>query len=313
MVMDFYHVPVFFKEAVQALNIRPDGIYADCTAGGGGHSAAIAENLKTGKLIAIDRDPQAIEFLKEKFNDCKNISLVHANFFNLRSILSEQGYDCADGILADLGVSSHQLDTPQRGFSFHQNAPLDMRMSMSGKSAADVVNGYSEAELRRILYDYGEERYSPSIAAKIVKARELKQIQTTFELVEIIKAAIPAAARREGRHPARRTFQAIRIEVNGELENLQNAVETMFSLLSPSGRLAIIAFHSLEDRIVKKTFASLCSGCTCPPEFPICVCGKIPQGRLPFKAQKPSSDEMEHNPRSKSARLRVIEKIERRA
>ena len=307
--MDFNHIPVLFDEAIDALNIHCNGIYVDCTAGGGGHSIAIAEKLKDGRLIAIDRDPEAVEILRERLGKFAGVTVVRENFMNLQAILTEQGIEKADGILADLGVSSHQLDKAERGFSFHNDAPLDMRMSMSGSSAADLVNGLPQSRLQKIIYDYGEERYAPSIARGIIKARAVKPIETTFELVDIIKAAIPAAARREGGHPARRTFQALRIEVNGELEMLESAALAMFESLKPGGRLAIITFHSLEDRIVKKSFAALCSGCTCPPQFPVCVCGTQAKGLLPFKAKKPTPDQIENNPRCRSARLRVIEKV----
>ncbi len=306
--MDFNHIPVLFDETIKALNIKQNGIYADCTAGGGGHSAAIAEKLTEGRLIAIDQDPEAIEILRERFDKDKNVIVVRDNFINLKAVLAANGLDCTDGILADLGVSSHQLDKAERGFSYHHDAPLDMRMSMQGMSAADLVNTLSQNALQRIIYDYGEERYAPSIARAIVKAREAKPIVTTFELVDIIKSAIPAAARREGGHPARRTFQAFRIEINGELEKLDAALDSMFQSLKPGGRLAIITFHSLEDRIVKKRFAKFTEGCTCPPQFPVCICGNKAKGFLPFKAIKPSEQETEQNPRCRSARLRVIEK-----
>lgn len=307
--MDFEHVPVLFDEAVDALNIKPNGVYVDCTAGGGGHSAAIAAKLENGRLIAIDRDPEAVKTLMERLGKFKNVTVVNDNFTNLQTILVENALAKTDGILADLGVSSHQLDTAERGFSFHNDAPLDMRMSMQGVSAADLVNELPQGALQKILYEYGEERYAPSISRAIVKARASKPIETTFELVDIIKTAIPAAARRQGGHPARRTFQALRIEVNGELSYLGSALDTMFESLALGGRLAIITFHSLEDRIVKKKFATFCAGCTCPPQFPICVCGKMPKGLLPFKAKKPSPQQIENNPRCRSARLRVIEKI----
>jgi len=307
--MEFEHIPVLFEEAIDALAIKPDGIYVDCTAGGGGHTVAIAEKLKDGRLIAIDRDPQAVEILRERLGKFGSVTVVQENFMNLQAILTSQGIHKADGILADLGVSSHQLDKAERGFSFHNDAPLDMRMSMTGASAADLVNSLPQSRLQKIIYDYGEERYAPSIARGIVKARAIKPIETTFELVDIIKTAIPAAARREGGHPARRTFQALRIEVNGELEMLESAALAMFESLSPGGRLAVITFHSLEDRIVKKSFAALCSGCTCPLQFPVCVCGKQAKGRLPFKAKKPTPEQIEDNPRCRSARLRVIEKV----
>jgi len=308
--MDFKHIPVLFNESIDALDIKPDGLYADCTAGGGGHSNAILDRLsENGRLIAVDRDPEAIATLTERFEGRENVSIVNDNFFNIKTILSRFTDEGADGILADLGVSSHQLDDAARGFSFHADAPLDMRMSMQGMSAADAVNSLSQRELQDIIYRYGEDQFAPRIAAGIVRAREEKPIETTLELAEIIKSSIPAAARREGGHPARRTFQALRIYVNGELDGLDGAISDMFDSLKVGGRLAIITFHSLEDRAVKQTFASLCEGCICPPEFPVCVCGRKSRGRLPQKALAPGREELERNPRSRSARLRVIEKI----
>ena len=308
--MDFKHIPVLFNESIDALDIKPDGLYADCTAGGGGHSNAILDRLsENGRLVAVDRDPEAIATLTERFEGRENVSIVNDNFFNIKTILSRFTDEGADGILADLGVSSHQLDDAARGFSFHADAPLDMRMSMQGMSAADAVNSLSQRELQDIIYRYGEDKFDPRIAAGIVRAREEKPIETTLELAEIIKSSIPAAARREGGHPARRTFQALRIYVNGELDGLDGAISDMFDSLKVGGRLAIITFHSLEDRAVKQTFASLCEGCICPPEFPVCVCGRKSRGRLPQKALAPSREELERNPRSRSARLRVIEKI----
>ncbi len=308
--MEFKHIPVLFRESIDALDIKPDGLYADCTAGGGGHSNAILDRLsENGRLVAIDRDPEAIETLTKRFEGRENVSIVNDNFFNIKSILSQFTDEGADGILADLGVSSHQLDDAARGFSFHADAPLDMRMSMQGMSAADAVNSLSQRELQDIIYRYGEDKFAPRIAAGIVRARAEKPIETTLELAEIVKSSIPAAARREGGHPARRTFQALRIYVNGELDGLDRAIVDMFDSLKVGGRLAIITFHSLEDRAVKQTFASLCEGCICPPEFPVCVCGRKSRGRLPQKAAAPSKAELEENPRSRSARLRVIEKI----
>ncbi len=305
---DFQHIPVLFYETVDALDIKPDGIYVDCTAGGGGHSAAVAEKLTTGRLISIDQDPEAIATLQNRFADNPKVTVVHDNFVNIKSVLSNLGIIGVDGVMADLGVSSHQLDTDARGFSFHKDAPLDMRMSMSGVSAKDLVNNASESELRRIIYTYGEEKFAPSIAKNIVKSRQIKPIETTFDLVEIIKNSMPMKAKRDG-HPARKTFQALRIEVNGELDKLSKALDDMFDVLNPSGRLAIITFHSLEDRIVKKRFNSFCEGCTCPPEFPVCVCGKTPRGKLPFKSKAPSTTEIDDNFRAHSARLRAVEKI----
>ncbi len=305
---EFKHIPVLFNETIDALNVRPDGTYVDCTAGGGGHCAAVAEKLTTGRIIAIDQDPEAIENLQERFKDNGRVTVVHDNFVNIEAILGKLSIDGVDGIMADLGVSSHQLDTDERGFSFHKDAPLDMRMSMEGMSAAELVNTASQQELQRIIYTYGEEKFAPSIARNIVKAREIKPIETTFELVDIIKNSMPMKAKRDS-HPARKTFQALRIEVNGELEKLDKALDSMFEVLNPSGRIAIITFHSLEDRMVKKKFNKFCEGCVCPPEFPVCVCGRKPRGRLPFKSKAPTENEVGENFRAHSARLRAIEKI----
>ncbi|MBQ9507058.1 MAG: 16S rRNA (cytosine(1402)-N(4))-methyltransferase RsmH [Clostridia bacterium] len=308
--MAFSHIPVLFNETIDSLRVKPDGVYVDCTAGGGGHAAAVLERLSPeGRLIAIDRDPDAIANLKEKFRGEPRLTLVHGNFADVEDIVREAGVCGADGVLADLGVSSYQLDTPERGFSFHSDAPLDMRMSKEGRSARDVVNGCTEAELRRILYAYGEEKFAPSIAKRIVEERAKKPIETTFELAEIVKSGIPARARREGGHPARRSFQAIRIEVNGELQHLEQSVEAMFSVLNVGGVLSVITFHSLEDRAVKLTFRKLCEGCTCPPSFPVCVCGKTPRGKLAGKPVVPSEEELAENPRARSARLRSIERL----
>lgn len=308
--MDFSHIPVLFNETVDSINVKSDGIYCDCTAGGGGHSKAIADKLSgDGRLIAIDRDPDAIENLQKKFASYNNVIIVKDNFSNITSVAARLGIEGFDGIIADLGVSSHQLDTAERGFSFHNDAPLDMRMSQDGMSAADVVNTYSERDLARVISCYGEEKFAKSIARLIVSRREKEPYSTTFQLVETIKDAIPARARREGGHPARRTFQAIRIEVNGEIERLPGAVENMFSMLKTGGVLSIITFHSLEDRAVKNMFRSFTEGCTCPKDFPVCVCGNTPRGRLLYKSVSPSDEELENNPRSRSARLRSIEKL----
>ena len=306
--MDFVHIPVLFNESIEALNIAEDKIYVDCTAGGGGHSSAIAERLTTGKLIAIDQDPEAIEVLRERFKDNDKVIIVHDNFSNLENILKNLGIDSVAGILADLGVSSHQLDTAERGFSFHTDAPLDMRMSKEGTTAAFLVNTLSVGELCKIFSEYGEEKYAMSIAKNIVKYRETKEIETTLELAEIIKESVPMKVRREG-HPAVKVFMALRIAVNGELQILEQSVNTMFNSLEKGGRLAIISFHSLEDRYIKKSFASFCEGCTCPADFPICVCGKEPRGKLVFKHKTASREELENNRRSRSAKLRAIEKI----
>ena len=307
--MEFSHVSVLLFEAVSSLDIKKDGVYVDCTAGGGGHSAEILKRLENGRLFALDRDPEAIATLKERFKGDERVTVVRTEFENIRSVLASYGEEHADGVLADLGVSSHQLDTAERGFSFHNDAPLDMRMSKQGVSAADLVNSLSERELERIIRTNGEEKFSRSIARTIVRERQKKPIETTLELVDIIKSAMPEAAKRSPGHPARRTFQALRIEVNGELDRLESSLEEMFSSLCVGGRLSVITFHSLEDRIVKRKFASLCTGCTCPPSFPVCVCGKTPRGRLVFKSVLPGEQELEANPRSRSARLRSIEKL----
>ncbi len=308
--MEFQHISVLLHEAVDALNVNPAGAYVDCTAGGGGHSAEILSRLgPNGRLVLLDQDPDAIATLYERFGADPRVTIVQTNFSAIRTALNQQGIDRADGILADLGVSSHQLDTASRGFSFHADAPLDMRMSQSGTSAADLVNTCSQEELARIFWQYGEEKCAKSIARNIVLARADKPIETTTELAELVKASIPAKMRRTGGHPARRTFQALRIAVNGELDHLKTALDEMFDCLSVGGRLAVITFHSLEDRMVKQKFASLCKGCTCPPDFPICVCGKTPRGALPQKAVEPSKTELERNPRARSARLRVVEKL----
>ncbi len=307
MPAEFHHIPVLFNETIDSLNIVPGGVYVDCTAGGGGHSSAILERLGEGRLIAVDRDPEAIATLGARFGGDPRVTLVHDNFFNIKAILSSLGIEQVNGVLADLGVSSHQLDEPARGFSFHHDAPLDMRMSLEGMSAADAVNDLPQHELQRIIYEYGEEKFAPAISRAIVRAREQKRIETTLELAEIIKSAMPAAAKRDG-HPARRTFQAIRIYINGELDGLSQAVTDMFSCLDKGGRVSIITFHSLEDRIVKQAFAPLAKGCICPRNFPVCVCGRVPQAKV-LKAVAPSEAETAENPRSRSARLRTAEKL----
>lgn len=308
--MEFSHVSVLLKETVDSLEVKKGGIYVDCTCGGAGHSREILKRLEgTGMLIAIDQDPEAIEIIKERIGNEKNVTVVHDNFSSLRHILDSLGIEKVDGVMADLGVSSHQLDKADRGFSLHNEAPLDMRMSKKGLSAFDVVNSYSEKELVRIFRVYGEEKFAPRIAKNIVAARSQRAIRTTTELAELIKEGIPAAARRTGGHPARRCFQAIRLEVNGELEKLQDTIGDMFSCLNADGRLSIITFHSLEDRIVKKAFQEFCKGCECPKSAPICICGKTPEGELPFKKLLPSEREIEENPRSRSATLRSIRKL----
>ena len=307
--MDFLHKPVLFDEAIASLHIQPDGIYVDGTAGGAGHSRAIAQKLgRNGKLISIDRDPDAVKVVKERLAEYPMAVVVQSEFSRLDEVLDDLGIDKIDGMLLDLGVSSHQLDTAQRGFSFHQDAPLDMRMSQIGLTAADLVNTLSEKELSDIIFSYGEERYARSIARNICRVRKNAPIQTTGELAELIKSSMPAAARRDG-HPARRTFQALRIAVNGELDQLADVMDIAFDRLSVGGRLSIITFHSLEDRMVKQKFNEWCKGCTCPPDFPVCVCGNSPRASLPVKNCAPTQKELEQNPRSHSARLRVAEKL----
>ena len=274
--MEFVHKSVLFDEAIKALDLNENKIIVDGTAGGGGHSGEIAKRAK--RVISIDQDPDAIAVLNERLGDKKNVTIVHDNYSNIKNIISNLNIEKIDGLLLDLGVSSFQLDTAERGFSFHKDAPLDMRMSKSGLSAYDVVNNYDERQLADIIYRYGEEKFSRRIAANIVKARAKKPIETTFELVDIIKSSMPQKAMRDA-HPARRTFQAIRIEVNAELDVLKSTLEDAFDILAPGGRIAIITFHSLEDRIVKEQFAKWCQGCTCPKEFPVCVCGKKPKGK----------------------------------
>lgn len=303
--MEFVHKSVLFDEAIKALDLNENKIIVDGTAGGGGHSGEIAKRAK--RVISIDQDPDAIAVLNERLGDKKNVTIVHDNYSNIKNIISNLNIEKIDGLLLDLGVSSFQLDTAERGFSFHKDAPLDMRMSKSGLSAYDVVNNYDERQLADIIYRYGEEKFSRRIAANIVKARAKKPIETTFELVDIIKSSMPQKAMRDA-HPARRTFQAIRIEVNAELDVLKSTLEDAFDILAPSGRIAIITFHSLEDRIVKEQFAKWCQGCTCPKEFPVCVCGKKPKGKT-FKSISPSKDELEENPRARSSRLRIFEKF----
>lgn len=303
--MEFIHKSVLFDEAIDALQLNENKIIADGTAGGGGHSREIAKTAK--RLIAIDQDPDAIQVLHERIGSLPNVTIVHSNFSNIKNIVNRLELNGIDGMLLDLGVSSFQLDNGDRGFSFHQDAPLDMRMSKEGLSAYDVVNSYDEQSLAGIIWRYGEEKYSRSIAKNIVKARADKPVETTFQLVDIIKASMPAKELKKG-HPARKTFQAIRIEVNGELEKLSMALDNAFDVLNPGGIIAVITFHSLEDRIVKEKFAQWTRGCTCPKEFPVCVCGNKPKGELPFKSKAPSEKELEDNPRARSSRLRVFKK-----
>lgn len=309
--MEFKHYSVLLKESVDFLNIKSDGTYVDATMGGGGHSYEILSR-GAGKLIGIDQDIEAIGAATkrlEEFGD--KVTAVNRNFSNIREILSDLEIDAIDGAVMDLGVSSYQLDNGERGFSYMHDAPLDMRMNRNNpKSAYEIVNGYSKDELTRIFYEYGEEKWSARIAEFIVKAREDKEIKTTFELNDIIKAAIPKKARLDGGHPSKRIFQAIRIEVNGELEILKDAVSDFVDALKPGGVLSVITFHSLEDRIVKKTFAEMAKGCTCPKEFPVCVCGNTPKVKiLTSKPMLPTDEELSENSRSKSAKLRAIVKL----
>lgn len=303
--MEFNHKSVLLWECIDALNIKPDGIYVDGTAGGAGHSSEIAKRLSGGKLYALDRDPDAVAIASERLKNLPAL-VIKTNFSNMKEVLEEQGIEKVDGILLDLGVSSYQLDTAERGFSYHKDAPLDMRMSKSGITAAEIVNTFSEKELSDIFFRFGEEKFSNRIASKIAEARKLNKIETTLQLAEIISEAVPAAARRDG-HPARKCFQALRIAVNGELDALAEALDKCFTMLNKDGVMAIITFHSLEDRMVKQKFKEYCTGCTCPPDFPICVCGKTPRGRLMTKKPiEPSAEELSENPRSRSAKLRVI-------
>lgn len=311
--MEFIHKPVLLRESIEALNIRPDGIYVDGTLGRAGHSREVAQRLTTGRLICIDRDGAAIDAAKERLAPwLDRVTLVRGNFSELSDILKDCGVPAVDGLLFDLGVSSPQLDDAARGFSYMHDAPLDMRMDTSSTlTAREVVNGWSGEELRRILYDYGEERYAPAIARAILRAREDKPVETTLELVEIIKSAMPSKALREKQHPAKRSFQAVRIAVNGELDALEPMVEAATAALRPGGRLAVITFHSLEDRLIKRAMLAQAQGCTCPPEFPVCVCGKKP--KLKILTRKPvvsGEDELAENPRARSAKLRVAEKCE---
>ena len=307
--MEFNHIPVLLEETIASLNIKPDGIYVDGTAGGGGHSEQIARQLTTGRLIAIDQDPDALQAAGNRLAKYPQAMVVEGNFCNIPSILKELQVEKVDGILLDIGVSSHQLDTPGRGFSFHNDAPLDMRMSQKGPTAADLVNNLSAEELAKIFFEYGEEKFSRSIASGVVKARTQAPIETTLQLAQVISDNVPAKAKRQG-HPARQCFQALRIAVNRELDVLSQGLDGAFSSLKVGGRLSVITFHSLEDRMVKQRFAGLCKGCTCPPEFPVCVCGKTPAGKLPFKNPVSASEqELQENQRARSAKLRTVEKL----
>ena len=309
--MIFEHKSVLLYETVDSLNIKPDGIYVDGTLGGGGHAFEVASRLgENGRLIGIDQDADAIQAATKRLEPFKEkVTIVRSNYRNIREVLTGLGIQKVDGIYLDLGVSSYQLDTAERGFTYRENAPLDMRMDQRNeKTAADIVNDYTEMELFRVIRDYGEDKFAKNIAKHIVRARENGRIETTDQLVEIIKAAIPAKMRQNG-HPSKKTFQAIRIECNRELEVLKNALDDLIDLLNPSGRLCIITFHSLEDRIVKTAFKNKEHPCSCPPEFPVCVCGKKPEGRVISKKPiLPSEEELEANSRSKSAKLRVFEK-----
>ena len=309
---EFHHISVLLEECLEGLAIKPDGIYVDGTLGGAGHSSHIVQRLTTGRLIGIDRDPVALEASGKRLEPYKDrVTLVHSNFCEMKQVMENLGIPGVDGILLDLGVSSPQLDDGERGFSYMADAPLDMRMNnQDALSAYEVVNTWSQDELKRILFDYGEERYAPRIASAICRRREEKPIETTLELVDVIRSAMPPQALREKQHPAKRSFQAIRIAVNDELGSVEKAMRDAIPLLNPGGRLAIITFHSLEDRIVKNAMAEAAKGCTCPSNFPVCVCGKKPIVKL--ISRKPivaTEEELEVNPRSRSAKLRVCEKL----
>ncbi|MDE6841692.1 MAG: 16S rRNA (cytosine(1402)-N(4))-methyltransferase RsmH [Oscillospiraceae bacterium] len=310
--MDYTHKPVLLRECLDGLNIRPGGIYVDGTLGRAGHSLEIAKRLSAGRLIAVDRDQAALDAAHARLEGCLDrVTLVQGNFGDLADILASLGVAGVDGMLFDLGVSSPQLDDGSRGFSYLQDAPLDMRMDQSAPlTARDVVNGWSQEELRRILWQYGEERYSGPIAAAIVRAREREPIETTGQLAELIRSAMPAKARREKQHPAKRSFQAIRIAVNDELGEVERLLGSALDVLNPGGRVAIISFHSLEDRLVKTAFGAWAKGCTCPPDFPVCVCGRTPRARLVGRRPiTPREEELNENARARSAKLRIAEKL----
>lgn len=306
--MEFAHIPVLLEQCLDGLDIKPDGIYFDGTCGGAGHSREIAKRLTTGRLIGIDRDPDAVAVASERLSGLP-AQVVRGNYSEIKQIADDLGICGADGILLDLGVSSYQLDNAERGFSYHNDAPLDMRMSKEGTSARDIVNEYSKEQLTKILYEYGEEKFAPRIAETIIKKRSEKPVETTTELADIVRDSIPAKFRRD-KNPCKKTFQAIRIAVNCEFDHLDRALDEGFELLKPGGRFCIITFHSLEDRIVKQRFAGWCKSCTCPPDFPVCVCGNKPKGKLVCrKPLEASEEELEANPRSRSAKLRIIEKL----
>ncbi len=308
----FHHISVLLEECLEGLNIRPDGIYVDGTLGGAGHSSQIVQRLTTGRLIGIDRDTVALKAAGERLAPwADRVTLVHSNFSEMKQVLSDLEIPGVDGILLDLGVSSPQLDEVERGFSYMADAPLDMRMNREDAlSAYQVVNTWSQEELKRILYDYGEERFAPQIASAICRKREVSPIETTLELVDVIRSAMPPSALREKQHPAKRSFQAIRIAVNDELGAVEKVMKEAISCLNPGGRMAVITFHSLEDRIVKTAMTAAAKGCTCPPNFPVCVCGKTPKVKLVGKKPVVASNrELEENPRARSAKLRVCEKI----
>jgi len=309
--MEFKHIPVLLDECLEGLCIKPEGVYCDGTAGGGGHSCEIAKRLdarRGGRLVAVDRDPEAVAAATRRLEGLP-AQVILGNYSEIDVILDDLGIEAVDGILLDLGVSSYQLDNAERGFSYHSDAPLDMRMSGEGISAKDVVNGYDYQSLAKIIFEYGEEKFARSIAQRIVRVRDEKPIETTLELADIVRSAVPQKARRE-KNPCKKTFQAIRIEVNRELEHLSTALDKAFDVLRPGGRLCIITFHSLEDRLVKQRFQTFCRGCVCPPDFPVCVCGQTPRGKLvnrkPIEADE---EELAANNRSRSAKLRIIEKI----
>ena len=311
--MEFKHRSVLLEETIENLRIKPEGTYVDGTLGGGGHAYEVVKRLSPqGRFIGIDQDADAIRAAGQKLAEFGNVTLIRSNYCNIKEELMGNHVSCVDGILLDLGVSSYQLDTPERGFSYMADAPLDMRMDKrSDLTAGDIINGYSEAELYRVIRDYGEEKFAKNIAKHIVAARADKEIKTTFELVDVIRAAIPMKVQKTMGHPAKQTFQAIRIELNRELDVLRDTLDTMIDLLSPGGRLCIITFHSLEDRIVKAGFKRNEDPCTCPRDFPVCVCGKVSRGRVITKKPiLPSEEEMNENPRSKSAKLRVFEKTQ---